>query len=79
VSGVGYQSKDGLMKILITMKMKSTDEGAVEHASDLYGMAEEFIKSDEIWSYVKVDPYTIIVRTKDKKEYIGEDGEKRFK
>jgi hypothetical protein len=76
VSGVGYQSKDGLMKIFITMKMKSTDEGAADHASDLYAMAEEFIKSDEIWPFVKEDPYTIIVRTKDKKEFIVE--EKRF-
>lgn len=77
VSGVGYQSKDGLMRIFITMKMKSTDEGAVEHASDLYTMAEEFIKSDEIWPHVKEDPYKIVVRTKDKKEFMVE--EKHFK
>ena len=79
VSGVGYKSKDGLMTIFITMKMKSTDEGATEHATDLYTMAEEFIKSDEIWPLVKQDPYRIVVRTKDKKEFIVEDGEKRFK
>jgi len=79
VSGVGYQSKEGLMRIFITMKMKSTDEGAVDHASDLYSMAEEFIKSDEIWTHVKEDPYKIVVRTKDKKEFVVEDGEKRFK
>ena len=35
VSGVGYKSKDGLMTIFITMKMKSTEEGAADHASDL--------------------------------------------
>lgn len=79
VSGVGYQSKEGLMRIFITMKMKSTDEGAVEHASDLYTMAEEFIKSDEVWPHVKEDPYKIVVRTKDKKELVVEDGEMNFK
>lgn len=79
VSGVGYQSKEGLMRIFITMKMKSTDEGAVEHASNLYSMVEEFIKSDEIWQQVKEDPYKIVVRTKDKKEFVVDDGEKHFK
>lgn len=69
VSGVGYKSKDGLMTIFITMKMKSTDKEAVSHATDLYTMAEEFIKSDEIWPKVKQDPYKIVVRTKDKKEF----------
>lgn len=77
VSGVGYKSKDGLMTIIITMKMKSTDKGAAEHASDLYTMAEEFVKSDEIWPHVKQDPYRIVVRTKDKKEYSVE--EQQFK
>lgn len=77
VSGVGYKSKDGLMTIFITMKMKSTEEGAADHASDLYTMAEEFIKSDEIWPLVKQDPYKIVVRTKDKKEFSVE--EKLFK
>ena len=77
VSGVGHKSEDGLMTIFITMTIKSTDEGAVEHATDLYTMAEEFIKSDEIWPEVKEDPYRIVVRTKDKKEFI--DGQKRFK
>ena len=61
------------------MKIKSTDEGAIEHANDLYTMAEEFIKSDEIWPQVKEDPNKIVVRTKDKKEFVVEDGEKRFK
>lgn len=78
VSGVGYKSKDGLMTIFISMKMKSTDEGAAEHATDLYTMAEEFIKSDEIWPHVKQDPYKIVVRTKDKKEFKAENGEKGF-
>ena len=73
VSGVGSKSKDGLMTIFITMKMKSTDKGAAEHASDLYIMAEEFVKSDEIWLHVKQDPYRIVVRTKGKKEYSVED------
>ena len=76
VSGVGYKSKDGLMTIFITMKIKSTDDGAADHAMDLYAMAEEFIKSDEIWPKVKQDPYRIIVKTKDKKEFSVE--EKRF-
>lgn len=77
VSGVGHKSEDGLMTIFITMTIKSTDEGAAEHATDLYTMAEEFIKSDEIWPEVKEDPYRIVVRSKDKKEFI--DGQKRFK
>lgn len=77
VSGVGHKSEDGLMTIFITMKMKSTEEGAADHAIDLYTMAEEFIKSDEIWPQVKEDPYKIIVRTKDKKEFSVE--EKQFK
>lgn len=77
VSGVGYKSKDGLMTIFITMKMKSTDKEAAAHATDLYTMAEEFIKSDEIWPKVKQDPYRIVVRTKDKKEFNIE--EKQFK
>ncbi|CAM3817464.1 DUF4179 domain-containing protein [Mesobacillus thioparans] len=79
VSGVGYKSSDGLMTIFITMKLKSTDEGAADHATDLYTMAEEFIKSDEIWPLVKQDPYKIVVRTKDKKEFTIEDGQKLFK
>ncbi|WP_226674979.1 DUF4179 domain-containing protein [Mesobacillus jeotgali] len=69
VSGVGYKSKDGLMTIFITMKIKSTDQEAAAHATDLYTMAEEFIKSDEIWTKVKQDPYKIVIRTKDKKEF----------
>ncbi|MBT2695680.1 DUF4179 domain-containing protein [Bacillus sp. ISL-55] len=77
VSGVGYKSKDGLMTIFITMKMKSTDKEAASLATDLYTMAEEFIKSDEIWPKVKQDPYRIVVRTKDKKEFNME--EKQFK
>jgi hypothetical protein len=77
VSGVGHKSEDGLMTIFITMKLKSTDKEAADHATDLYTMAEEFIKSDEIWPQVKQDPYKIVVRTKDKKEFNIE--EKHFK
>ncbi|MBT2681746.1 DUF4030 domain-containing protein [Bacillus sp. ISL-35] len=79
VSGVGYKSSDGFMTIYITMKMKSTDEGAADHATDLYTMAEEFIKSDDIWPHVKQDPYKIVVRTKDKKEFVNDDGQKGFR
>ncbi|WP_079508760.1 DUF4179 domain-containing protein [Mesobacillus jeotgali] len=79
VSGVGHKSEDGLMTIFITMKMKSTDEGAADQASDLYTMAEDFIKSEEIWPQVKQDPYKIVVRTKDKKEFIIEDGKRSFR
>lgn len=68
VSSVGYQSKDGLMRILIKIKLKSTDPKAAELASDLNTMIEDFIKSPDIWEKVKEDPYEIVITGKDKKQ-----------
>lgn len=67
VSNVGYHSKDGVMQILIKIKLKSTDPKAAVLASDLNTMIEDFIKSPDIWEKVKGDPYEIIITGKDKK------------
>jgi hypothetical protein len=68
VSSVGYQSKDGLMRILIKIKLKSSDPKAEELASDLNLMIEDFIKSPDIWEKVEDDPYEIVITGKDGKQ-----------
>lgn len=73
VSGVGYQSKDGIMRIIITMKLLSTDPKAYELASELKTMVEDFIKTPDIWEKVKDDPYVIIINSKDKKQINEKD------
>jgi hypothetical protein len=67
VSSVGYQSKDGIMRVLIKMKLSSKDENAKSQAAKLNKMIEDFIHTDEIWNKVKDDPYVVIISSKDGK------------
>lgn len=67
VSGVGYHSKDGTMRVLIKIKLPSTDPDAQDFADTLRTMIEEFIHTEEIWTVVKEDPYVIEITSKDGK------------
>ncbi|WP_251550908.1 DUF4030 domain-containing protein [Neobacillus muris] len=66
VRGVGYKSRDGLMSIIVTMTLPSSDPKAKEKAADLVTMMEEFIHTEKIWQQVKDDRYEIVIRSKDK-------------
>ncbi|PLS17367.1 hypothetical protein CVD28_12435 [Bacillus sp. M6-12] len=68
VSSVGYQSRNGVLRVLIRIKLPASDPKAAELATDLNTMIEEFIKTDEIQQMVKDDPYEIVIDSKDKKK-----------